>query len=231
MPLTPQDERHRLQIEAGTKGRQKGHTFERELTAALNELDCEHLSPDSTTTGHLIVGHPAAAILRYIIKHEGLKKPSKVKAWWVGALATSGQGDVLTDEEGNIVTKCKSDVVIRVNHLDGVITTGVSVKTCSKRTPTNDQLFFTTASAFCRLLRNNNIHVSDSAEKALRMFNSGRAPASPKSSAASSGSDTTKTTSRGSSRPCAGRRRSPRSAPPSATRRRSPRGARRLGRS
>lgn len=47
---------------------------------------------------------------------------------------------------------------------------GISVKTCSKKTPTNDQLYFTTASAFANLLRNNNIPFSDNAELALKMF-------------------------------------------------------------
>ena len=57
-----------------------------------------------------------------------------------------------------------------MTHPDGKIATGVSVKTCNNAKPINDQLFCTTAIAFCNLLRANNIPVSDKAEKALRMF-------------------------------------------------------------
>lgn len=44
------------------------------------------------------------------------------------------------------------------------------MKTCNNRTPTNDQLYFTTATAFCSLLRRNGINVPKAAQDALRMF-------------------------------------------------------------
>ena len=54
---------------------------------------------------------------------------------------------------------------------DGVeITVGISTKQCNNRTPTNAQLYFTTARGFCNLLRNNGIEISANGEKALRQF-------------------------------------------------------------
>ena len=50
------------------------------------------------------------------------------------------------------------------------MTVGVSTKQCNNQTPTNAQLYFTTARGFVRLLRENQIEVSDKALVALRKF-------------------------------------------------------------
>lgn len=172
MALKPDNEKHATQIEAGTIGRQKGHKFEADLTQHINNLNPKTLSSMAIPLVHLDKGHPAERIVKYIAVSMklDLSKIKKITAWWVGALATSGQGDVLLDASSNCVKKCKSDIVIILDYSGVKINAGVSVKTCSKATPTNDQLFFTTASAFCQLLRNNSIPVSDDAEIALRMF-------------------------------------------------------------
>jgi hypothetical protein len=88
----------------------------------------------------------------------------------LGGLATSGEGDVILNESGLAVGKSKSDVVVEITYNNGVERIGVSVKTCNKNTPTNDQLYFTTASAFCALLRTHGMQVSIEAEEALKMF-------------------------------------------------------------
>jgi hypothetical protein len=56
--------------------------------------------------------------------------------------------------------------------LDGKqeLTVGVSTKQCNNPTPTNAQLYFTTARGFARLLSDNGIPVSDAAIAALRQF-------------------------------------------------------------
>ncbi len=41
MALTPINETHKKQIEAGTKGRKKGHKFESILTGEINKLNDE----------------------------------------------------------------------------------------------------------------------------------------------------------------------------------------------
>lgn len=88
----------------------------------------------------------------------------------MGGLATSGLGDEIFDDLGKAVKKSKSDILVEVLHAGGVQRLGISVKTCNKNTPTNDQLYFTTASAFSALLRTNGIEVSKEAEIALKMF-------------------------------------------------------------
>lgn len=88
----------------------------------------------------------------------------------VRGLATSGLGDEVFDENGVTIKKSKSDILVEITHEQGVYKTGLSVKTCNKRSPTNDQIYFTTASAFCSLLRLNGIDVSNEAEFALKMF-------------------------------------------------------------
>lgn len=46
----------------------------------------------------------------------------------------------------------------------------MSTKQCNNRTPTNAQLYFTTARGFTKLLRDNGIAVTDAALEALRRF-------------------------------------------------------------
>lgn len=95
-----------------------------------------------------------------------------VEAIALGTLATAEEGKKWLEINGMKVRACKSDVLLTVYKNDKKIseTIGISVKQCSKATPTNAQLYFTTARAFCELLRNNNIPVSDDAVKALRQF-------------------------------------------------------------
>lgn len=180
MALHPIDDAHLAQIKAGTVGRTRGHDFEKNLTAYINALQ---IVPDLTTPlspkQHLICGHPATKLVHYICAKEGLDRLVSVQAWWLGGLATSGQGDTLMGTDGQAVARSKSDLVVEICHALGKLAVGVSVKTCSKPTPTNDQLYFTTASAFCSLLRRNGVAVSDQAERGLKMFcgDSGYRPA------------------------------------------------------
>lgn len=170
MTLRPNNRRHRLQIEAGTTGRNRGHKFEGILAHEINCLDSITINPQEHHSPHVTHGNPAMQLLQYISNNEQITI-NGFAAYWVGGLATSGQGDTLIDTNGNPIKKCKSDVVIKITDSNNNIrTVGVSVKTCNKKTPTNDQLFFTTATAFCQLLRNNDIAVSDYAEYGMRMF-------------------------------------------------------------
>ena len=168
MALKPINEIHKKQIEAGITGRKKGHKFESLLADSINALKCKVFTPNSNTT-HIFNGNPAVQLMQYIANDRNITI-NDVKAAWLGGLATSGLGDVLTDENGKPITKCKSDVLLNIKTHNGIETIGVSVKTCNKKTPTNDQMFFTTAKAFCYLLRVNGIEVSEAAEKGLSMF-------------------------------------------------------------
>lgn len=171
MALTPLNAVHKAQILAGTTGRLRGHKLEENLTSYLNSIDISQVSlPQPQRNNHLFVGHPATILLGYIISKLGLANSvEKVDCYWLGGLATSGLGSLLTDTQGNVITKSKSDVLINL-YTPSQTTIGVSVKTCNAKTPTNDQLYFSTASAFCKLLRDNGIPVTKEAEEALKMF-------------------------------------------------------------
>lgn len=173
MALQPRDEIHRKQIAAGTKGRNKGHKIEKIVTMSINSMAVDELSPVGSTSKHIFEGNPAKLVLEYVLPRLPYKWTAQTKweAKWLGGLATSNKGAVLLDEAGAKIKKSKSDIVIffsTPNEKDLKI--GVSIKTCSKPTPTNAQLFFTTASAFCELLRQNSIEVSEPAEHGMKMF-------------------------------------------------------------
>lgn len=171
MALTPTDDKHKMQIEAGTVGRKRGHKFEATLSKAINIMPDKHFVPQPRTddTQHLFTGNPAQKLLQYIADDTG-KEILDAHASWLGGLATSGLGDAVLDENGKPITKSKSDVLIQLTTVAGTEIIGISVKTCSKKTPTNDQMYFTTARAFCTLLRSNEISVSMEAERGLSMF-------------------------------------------------------------
>lgn len=170
MALRPTNDTHASQILAGTNGRNRGHKFEKTLTDMINQINIQQLESPTSPYKHVVVGNPGIELVKYIIGRLRITGIKEIKAWWVGGLATSGVGDILTDDFGNKINKCKSDVVIKFDTNSGVVSTGVSVKTCSKKSPTNAQLYFTTASSFCRFLRENDIEVSSEAEIGLKMF-------------------------------------------------------------
>jgi len=89
----------------------------------------------------------------------------------LGAMATAEEGKKWMEVHGIPVKACKSDVLLTVVPEDKATrTAGISVKQCNNRTPTNAQLYFTTAHGFCDLLRRNHIPVSRDGEVALKQF-------------------------------------------------------------
>lgn len=170
MPLDPIDEVHALQIQAGTLGRKAGHQFEDTITAEINGLAYPIQFLGSVNT-HLITGDPALSLIHYIADTFGRTVVNGAVAISTGALATSEAGRQWLDVNGANVSRCKSDLVITLNFAEGETqTVGVSTKQCNNRTPTNAQLYFTTARGFSNLLRQNGIAVSDNAIDALRQF-------------------------------------------------------------
>ena len=168
MAQIPTSKAHGKQIEAGTTGRNKGHRFESLLAAEINKLNGTVFSPTNNES-HLLQGNPAYNLLQYISNNRNIVIES-VQASWLGGLATSGLGDAITDDDGNPITKSKSDVLIKIKIQNKTETIGISVKTCNKKNPTNDQMFFTTARAFCQLLIDNGISVNEVATTGLSMF-------------------------------------------------------------
>lgn len=170
MALTPVDEIHALQIQAGTLGRRSGHEFEDTLTKAITNTPYPVQVRDGSGK-HVFVGDPAASFLQYVGRDQKLKKITGAIALSTGALATSEQGKQWLSINGANVSRCKSDIVVTVSSNDKPnFTVGISVKQCNNPIPTNAQLYFTTARGFATLLRNNRIAVSEKAVMALRQF-------------------------------------------------------------
>lgn len=171
MALTPIDEIHALQIQAGTLGRKAGHAFEDRITECINSLSFP-IKFDSNSTKHVQIGEPAIVLLNYISTVFGMNEISKAAALSTGALATSEEGKKWLEVNGVPVKRCKSDIIITLKFHDQheEITIGVSTKQCNNKTPTNAQLFFTTARGFANLLNSNGIEVSEKSILALRQF-------------------------------------------------------------
>ena len=170
MALEPLDEAHALQIQAGTIGRTTGHTFENLITQDINS----HALPMAVQTqgvAHVLRGSPSQILLNYICSRENIAVLTKVAAISTGALATSEEGKRWLSINGVAVARCKSDLVITLTDSeDRTVTVGVSTKQCNNASPTNAQLYFTTARGFSKLLNDNGIAVSNVAIESLRQF-------------------------------------------------------------
>jgi len=167
MALIPNNEAHSFQIEAGTVGRKKGHAFERMLTEKINIVDASNIGIRQLS--HIETGNPAVLLLGYIQQSYRIEI-IKAKAYWLGGLATARSGDSLCDTGGKVVNKSKTDILVEASTSTNSYRVGISVKTCNNKTPTNDQMFFTTAKAFCQLLINNGIPCSEKAIMGMSMF-------------------------------------------------------------
>ncbi|MCA0209039.1 MAG: hypothetical protein LCH74_08275 [Proteobacteria bacterium] len=151
MTLTPIDEAHALQIQAGVIGRKAGHAFEDAICSAINSLAYPFIATPLLGR-HLFQGDPAQLILAYFLRHFDADGLQSAVAISTGALATSEDGQQWLQINGANVRRCKSDIVITLMFLDGsTATIGVSTKQCNNPTPTNAQLYFTTARGFSKL--------------------------------------------------------------------------------
>jgi hypothetical protein len=170
MALTPIDETHALQIQAGVLGRKTGHQFEDTITKIINSFKYP-INISYHADGNIFTGDPARILLEYICYREGINKITSAIAISTGALATSEEGKKWLSINGAQVSRCKSDLVITITDDFGkTLTIGVSTKQCNNRISTNAQLYFTTARGFSNLLKSNGISVSDKAILALRQF-------------------------------------------------------------
>ena len=171
MAQRPTNETHALQIQAGALGRAKGHEFEEQIARYVNEFKYP-IEFETTLRNHLNSGEPSRIILNYIASICGRSEIKRAIAISTGTLATSEAGKKWLEVNGVRVTRCKCDIVI-VLRFEGDSedkTVGVSTKQCNTNTPTNAQLYFTTAIGFVNLLRNNGFTISTNAVVALRQF-------------------------------------------------------------
>ena len=168
MALTPNDSKHALQIQAGILGRNTGHNFEVDLATQINKLPVPISQKPSPK--NLITGMPELSIAKKALVFLQWDKCDKIEAVALGTLATANEGKQWLSIHGVIVKACKSDILLTLYKGKQIETVGVSVKQCNNKEPTNAQLYFTTAKAFCNLLINNGIPVSNRAIDALRQF-------------------------------------------------------------
>jgi hypothetical protein len=170
MALTPIDETHALQIQAGLLGRRAGHGFEEQISAEINKLAYPHVVAP-INPGHVFTGDPAAVLINFTARHYQQETIQSAVAISTGALATSEEGVRWLDVNGIAIKRCKSDLLITFRWPDGgTVTAGVSTKQCGNPKPTNAQLYFTTAQGFAKLLTDGGIPVTPAAIKALKQF-------------------------------------------------------------
>ena len=171
MALTPADERHALQIQAGVIGRRSGHAFEDQLAHEINTISYPTEIGNIPQT-HLATGNPARTLLYYIASTYGESSIKHATAISTGALATSEEGKNWLNINGVTLTRCKSDVIVTLHfeYSQPERTIAVSIKQCNAIRPTNAQLYFSTARAFSKLLIENGIHVTEGAIEALQQF-------------------------------------------------------------
>ena len=167
MALVAENDQHAYQIAAGTEGRLKGHKFEELVSEELNALDLSTADYLVTLTSpNIYQGNPAAALFEHISRDKN-KAISRIQSYWLGGLATARKGASIVNEEGEVVTGSKSDVLLDITYADGgKEKVGISVKSCKN----NAQVALTTSSAFCDMLRANGIPVTPDAEIGLKMF-------------------------------------------------------------
>ena len=170
MALVPIDEAHALQIQAGILGRRAGHEFEDWIAERINST----VYPLSLPRGpppQLATGDPGALLLLHIGAHLGLRWIDKAHAISTGALATSDAGKRWLTINGANVSRCKSDLVVTIQSREADdASVGISTKQCNNKSPTNAQLYFTTATGFASLLRRDGLAMSELAVDALRGF-------------------------------------------------------------
>lgn len=167
MALKAKDVKHENQIYAGTKGRLKGHQFERDVVEAINSLkNISSLKFINTNNPHVFYGNPACILIKYIENNKN-RVVSNCYAYWLGGLATANMGERIVNSKGEIVTGSKSDILLDLTYDNKEFERiGVSVKSCKN----NAQLALMTAGSFCNMLRISGISVSADAEIGLRMF-------------------------------------------------------------
>ena len=167
MALNAKNKNHANQIDAGIKGRIKGHSFENSVTKEINRLQYfSCLNFNTTNNPHIFYGNPANILISYICNNRNTTALS-CKAYWLGGLATANVGEHIVNSRGEIVTGSKSDILLEITYVNGDSERiGVSVKSCKN----NAQLALMTAASFCNMLRNYGITVSLDAEIGLKMF-------------------------------------------------------------
>ena len=159
----------RHQIKKKKKGREKGHSYENELALSVNMIPMPYMR-SSKSCKIVYQGSPVTILLDKVLDYLGWTMIDKVEAYATGKLATSEFGHKEVFIEGTSITSAKSDVILILYNSNDKKVLGVSVKQCNNKTPTNAQIFFTTATAFYNLIKDAGIPLTEKALKAMRQF-------------------------------------------------------------
>ncbi len=157
------------QRKAGTLGRKRGHSYEAKISEAINAFQTPFSITDETK-GYPKHGNPQEILVNKLLQYLGWKKCTFIKAYCTGGLATAESGDKTLIIEGKSINSSKSDIIVVIKNEDSTRTIGVSIKQCNNIHPTNDQLFFTTATAFHELIVRNGFNLSNNALIAMKQF-------------------------------------------------------------
>lgn len=170
MALTPINSEHARQIQAGLAGRKSGHFFEEVIAKEINQIQYPVEFPNFLND-HVNNGNPARVLLHYIASTFQQQKIERVTALSTGALATSEDGKKWLEVNGVLIKRCKSDIIVTLRFSEhNEKTVGVSTKQCNNLSPTNAQIFFTTARGFASFLTTHGIPISYDAVRTLRQF-------------------------------------------------------------
>lgn len=157
------------QIEAGTKGRKRRHSYENKLATKINSFSMPY-NKSKSMEKVIHIGSPDAILIDKILDYLNWNICDRIEAYATGKLATSESGDKEILIEGQSITSAKSDIILILYKSGDKKVIGVSVKQCNNKTPTNAQVFFSTATAFYNLIVNNGMQLSEKALKAMRQF-------------------------------------------------------------
>ena len=97
MALTPIDEAHALQIQAGTLGRRAGHSFEDQIAATINGIKYPFAVAKLGDT-HVLRGDPAKLLLNYLGPRIGAKTIKRASAISTGAGDVGGGQKMALDQ-------------------------------------------------------------------------------------------------------------------------------------
>lgn len=158
------------QINAGIKGRKKGHSYESVIANKLNNAEYPY-APKIKFPKHVVRGNVDDILLSKIANYLNWEKIYSAKTFCTGYLATSEVGTKEITINDHTISSTKSDIILELqNEFRETRYIGVSIKQCNNKKPTNAQVFFSTARAFCDLLSENSIKISQSGIDAMRQF-------------------------------------------------------------
>lgn len=158
------------QIDAGASGRKRGHSYESILALKLNALVMPFKKTHSNSV-YVERGKPELILLNKILNYLNWESCTSIMAYSTGRLATAEVGEKEVSIDGHSLRGCKSDVIVKLIAEDGTSKIiGVSIKQCNNSTPTNAQVYFSTATAFYNLVVASGFVLSNNALVAMKQF-------------------------------------------------------------